>query len=180
MNGSNKKDYLFIIAVLIVVCGIAFLSSNSYQRLVNEYPDQIVQLTADDFRLANTVPPIDLGESTGKEVKQVFPQGKTLGMSSVYRPAGQDNVFTFTKNSDVLTKVDISGSGLTTARGIAFHDSFDKVVKAYGKGYVKSYKKNDPQSFDAIYGEKQYIVFHVKDGVVQRIVLQYPVTDKKQ
>ena len=101
-------------------------------------------------------------------------------MSSVYRPAGQKNVFTFTKKSDILTKVDITGPGLATSRGIVFHDSFEKVVKAYGTGYVKSYAKNDPQTFDVIYGSEQYIVFHVKDGIVQRIVLEYPLTDKKK
>lgn len=177
---SNKKDYFFIILVLFMVITIAFISSNAHQRLENESPDKLTRLTTDDFTLDNKIKPIIVGVSTGEDVQHVYPKGKTLGMSSVYRPAGQESFFTFTKKSDILTKVDITGPGLTTFRGITVNNSFAKVVRAYGKGYKKSYLKNDPDTFDAIYGIDKYIVFHVKGGIVQRIVLEHPLVDSKK
>lgn len=180
MKTSHKKDYLFIILVFIGVVGFALLFSNGHQRMENQYPGKLTQLTTTDFSLGITAHPLYVGKSTGEEVLQVYPEGKTLGMSSVFQPAGQNNVFTFTKNSDVLTKVDIMGPGLITSRGIAVNDPFEKVVAAYGNGYVRSYSKNDPATFDAIYGSKQYLVFHVKNGIVQKIIIEFPLVDFKK
>lgn len=180
MNSSNKNDYLFIILVVLVVTGIALYSSSRYQRLITEYPEQLTHLETTDFVLEHQAQPIQLGKSTGAEVQKIYPQGQTLGMSSVYRPSGEKVTFTFTKHSDVLTTVDITGPGLKTARGIAVNDPFTKVLDIYGPGYVKSYLKRDPQTYDAIYDSENYIVFHVKNGIVERIVLQSRVKDKKE
>lgn len=180
MNGANKKDNLIIILVVLAVVGAGLYSSSRYQRLVTEYPDQLARLESADFVLQHQSQSIELGKSTGADVQKVYPGGKTLGMSSVYRPSGEKLSFTFTKKSDVLITADITGPGLETARGIAVNDPFTKVVESYGPGYVKSYIKSDPQTFDAIYDSKNYIVFHVKDGIVERIVFQYPVKDKKK
>ncbi len=180
MINSSKKDYLFIILVFLLVFVFGILLSNQHQRLVTQYPDKLVELAAADFTLKSNEHTLQVGQSTWDQVRQVYPQGKILGMSSVYRPEGQAFVFTFTKKSNVLTKVDINGSGLATSRGLAVNDSFAKVVAAYGEDYVKSYLKNDPAIFDAIYGSNQNVVFHIKDGVVQRIVLEYPLVDKEE
>lgn len=175
---SYKKDYLFIVLVFISIVGLAVLASSHHQRLATQYPDQLVELASADFTLEKNTQAIQVGQSSWDEVRKIYPQGKILGMSSVYRPEGQAYVLTFTEKSNVLTKVDITGPGLNTSRGIAVNDSFAKVVAAYGEDYIKSYLKNDPEIFDAIYGSQQNIVFHVSDDIVQRIVIEYPLVDK--
>lgn len=177
---SHKREYLFIAFVFLLIVGLALQMSSQHQRLETQYPDKLAELAPTDFALGNSTQSLSIGKSTGEEVMLVYPQGKTLGMSSVYRPTGQKNVFTFTKKSDILTKVDIMGPGLLTSRGIAVNDRFEKVVKAYGPGYVRSYAKNTPATFDAIYGLKQYIVFHVKNGIIEKIVIEYPLVDKEK
>ncbi len=178
MRLNAKRDYYIIVLLLLMVLGGGFLLSNRHQRLETVYPAKMSSLGEEDFLLYNTKPNIQVGQSTGEEVQQVYPRGKTLGMSSVYRPEGLNAIFTFTKKSNVLSKVDIIGSGLSTSRGIAVNDSFDKVVKNYGPGYVRSFVKSDPDTFDAIYGSKHYIVFHVNNERVKKIVLDYKAADK--
>lgn len=165
---------------MLAVIGIGLFTSSRYQRLETVYPDQICNLESADLVLQHHSQSIQLGKSTGAEVQAIYPEGQSLGMSSVYRPAGEKIAFTFTKNSDVLTTVDISGPGLKTARGIAVNDSLEKVEQSYGASYVKSYLKRDPQIFDAIYGSETYIIFHINNGIVERIVLQYPLKDQKK
>ncbi len=180
MKTSHKKDYLFIVLVFLLVVGLALLISNRHQRLETIYPDKLTELAATDFILKSDEHTLNVGQSSWEEVWQVYPQGNIMDMISVYRPEGQVNVLTFTKKSNMLTKVNITGPGLITSRGIAVNDGFDKVITAYGKGYIRSYLKNEPAVFDAIYGSKQYIAFHVKNGIVQRIVVEYPLIDSEK
>lgn len=180
MINSHKKDYLFIVLLVILVVSVALFLSNRYQRLETQYPDKLTELASTDFVLESNEHTLQVGKSSWDEVQQAFPQGKNLGRSTVYRPEGQANVLTFTRRSNLLTKVDINGPGLTTSKGIAVNDDFTKVIAAYGKGYTRSYLINEPTTFDAIYGSEQYIVFHVKDGIVQRIVIDYPLVDKEK
>ena len=98
-----------------------------------------------------------------------------LGRSGVYRPANVDAIFTFTRKTNILNKVDMTGPGLSTARSIAVNDSFDKVIDKYGDGFIRSYYKNDPQTFDAVYGKDQCIVFNVKDNIVKKIVIMHEI-----
>jgi hypothetical protein len=141
------------------------------QRPVSEYPDQLSRLNSSDFVIAGTNPVLMVGEANLGDVSLQFPGGKMLGRSGVYRPADINVLFTFTRKTNLLNKIDINGPGLATTRSISVNDSFDKVVEAYGDGYVRSYYKTDPQTFDAIYGEEQCIVFNIKNNQVKRIVI---------
>jgi len=175
METNHKKEYLIIALLVLVVAGIGFISSSRYQHMQTDYPSEASIIGAEDFLLTNTQPNLVIGESSWKEVQKCYPEGKTLGMSTVYRLDQLPVIFTFTKKSNILTKVDILGPGLPTARGVEVGDSYDKLVKTYGSGFIRSYAKNDPHTFDAIYGSKEYIVFHVKEQRIEKIVLVNPI-----
>ncbi len=175
METNHKKEYLFIVLLVLVVAGIGFISSSRYQHMQTDYPAKASIVKAEDFVLTNTQPNLIIGKSSWEEVQKCYPEGKTLGMSTVYRPNHIPAIFTFTKKSNLLTKVDIQGPGLPTARGVEVGDSYDKLVKTYGSGFIRSYAKNDPATFDAIYGSNEYIVFHISQERVEKIVLSSSV-----
>jgi len=169
------KNYI-VPSIFITVFLIAVLFSVMQQRPVNEYPDQLSPLNSNDFVIAGTDPILKVGEADLGDVSLQFPGGKMLGRSGVYRPADIDAIFTFTRKTNLLNKIDITGPGMETARAVSFNDSFDKVVKTYGNGYVRSYYKSDPQTFDAIYGKENCIIFHVIDNKVSKIVILHETT----
>lgn len=178
MQATAKKDYLIVTTIFLLVLALSFFLSNRHQRLVNEYPAELAVLETNDFLLHYDQAELMVGQASWEEVTQVYPQGKTLGMSSVYRPQELQATFTFTKNSNILSKVDIAAPGITTSRGVAVNDPFTKVVKQYGPGFIRSYLKDDPKIFDAVFGSEHYIVFHVEDNIVKKIVLDYQTVDK--
>lgn len=170
-----KKYFIPALFIFVFLIGVGLLLSSLRQQPVSEYPDQLSPLNNTDFVIAGTDPALQVGVSSLDEVQLQFFGGKMLGRSGVYRPAGLDALFTFTKKTNILNKLDITGPGIETSRGVAVNDSFDKVVKIYGDGYVRSYVKSDLQTFDAIYGEEQCIVFNVKDNVVKKIVILHEI-----
>lgn len=175
---SAKKDYIIVATIFILVLTLGFFLSNRHQRLVNEYPAKLAVLETNDFLLHYDQADLLVGQASWEDVTRTYPQGKTLGMSTVYRPQGLQATFTFTKNSNILSKVDITGPGIATYRGVAVNDPFSKVVQQYGSGFIRSYLKDDPKIFDAVFGSKHYIVFHVEDNIVKKIVLDYQTADK--
>lgn len=178
MQVPAKKDYIIVATIFLLVLALGFFSSNRHHRLVNEYPAKLAELETDDFLLHYDQADLLVGQASWEEVTRIYPQGKNLGMSSVYRPQGLQATFTFTKNSNILSKVDIADPGIITSRGVAVNDPFTKVVKQYGQGFIRSYLKDDPKIFDAVFGSKHYIVFHVEDNIVKKIVLDYQTVDK--
>lgn len=174
MSKKSWKSYV-IPSIFITVFLIAVVITVMQQRPVSEYPEKLSLLNSSDFVIAGTDPVLQVGEANLGDVSLQFPGGKMLGRSGVYRPADINVLFTFTRKTNLLNKVDINDAGLATTRSISVNDSFDKVVNAYGDGYVRSYYKNDPQTFDAVYGEEQCIVFNVKDNQVKRIVILHDI-----
>ena len=173
---AKKKIGQYVVpAIFIAVFIFALVFTLMQQRPVSEYPDQLSPLNSNDFVIANTNPPLEAGIAYIGDVQLQFPGGKMLGRSGVYRPANVNAIFTFTRKTNILNKVDITGPGLSTTRSIAVNDSFDKVIDKYGDGFIRSYYKSDPQTFDAIYGENQCIVFNVKDNIVKKIVIMHEI-----
>lgn len=170
MPRKSWKSYI-IPSIFITVFLIAVIFTSMQQRPISEYPDQLSPLNSNDFVIAGTDPLLQVGEANLGDVTLQFPGGKMLGRSGVYKLADNNAIFTFTRKTDLLNKIDIVGPGMETARAISVNDSFDKVVEKYGDGYVRSYYKSDPQTFDAVYGKEQCIVFHVTDNKVSKIVI---------
>lgn len=178
MPKKTWRNYI-IPSIFIAVFLFAVIITMMQQSPVNEYPEQPSQLKQSDFVIAQTDPVLQVGEADLGDVSLQFPGGNMLGRSGVYRPADLNVLFTFTRKTNLLNKVDINGPGLSTSRFISVDDSFDKVVAAYGEGYVRSYFKKDPQTFDAIYGEGNCIVFNIKDNQVKRIIILHEVETGK-
>ena len=172
MPRKSMKSYI-IPSIFITVFLIAVIFTVLQQRPVSEYPDQRSPLNSSDFVISGTDPVLQVGEADLGGVSLQFPNGKMLGRSGVYRPADNNVIFTFTRKTNILNKIDILGPGMETARAISVNDSFDKVVEKYGDGYIRSYYKSDPQTFDAVYGEEHCIVFHVINNKVNKIVIMH-------
>jgi hypothetical protein len=168
--GKSKKRYI-IPSIFITVFLIAVVITVLQQRPVSEYPDQLTILEQSDFVIPGSDPVLMVGEADLGDVSLQFPGGNMLGRSGVYRPASDNAMFTFTRKTNILNKIDIIAPGLETARAVSVNDSFDKVVDAYGDGYIRSYYKSDPQTFDAVYGENNCIVFHVVNNIVDKIII---------
>lgn len=169
---SQKSWKRFIVpSIFITVFLFAVVFTALQQRPVNDYPDTLTPLLASDFVITGSNPELRVGESDLGDVSLQFPGGNMLGRSGVYRPADEKLLFTFTRKTNLLNKMDILGPGMATARAVSVNDSFDQVLAQYGPGFVRSYYKSNPQIFDAIYGEEQCIVFHVENNVVKRIVV---------
>jgi hypothetical protein len=170
VSKKSWKNYI-IPSIFIAVFLLAVIFSVVQQRPISEYPEQLSPLNNSDYVVAGTDPVLQVGEANLGDVSLQFPNGKMLGRSGIYRPAKANILFTFTKKTNLLNKIDITGPGMATARTVSYNDSFDKVVAKYGKGFIRSYYKKNPQTFDAVYGDKNCIVFHVENNIVKKIVI---------
>lgn len=175
MRVVDKKEYI-VVAIIFVAAMLMFsLYSRNHVNIIRETPDQLAVLTENDMTAASPSGKLVVGKSTREEAIKIYPGGTDLGRSGVYRPKDLDCLLTFSRSEDVLIRMDIGVSDITTSRGIKANDSFDKVVELYGNGYTKAYDKDKPQIFDAYYGADQYILFKIEDNLVNKIYIGSPV-----
>ena len=174
MSRKSWKSYIIpfiFIAVFLFAVGI----TAQQQHVVSDSPAQLSPLSDSDFVIAGADPELKVGEAGLGDVSLQFPGGKMLGRSEVYKPASGDVLFTFTRKTNILNKIDITGPVMATSRGVAVGDSFDKAAGIYGDGFKRSYYRNDPATFDAVYGLENCIVFHVENNKVTKIVIMHEV-----
>lgn len=174
MSRKSWKSYI-IPSVFIAVFLFAVVNTALQQPVVNESPAQLSPLSDSDFVIAGADPELKIGEADLGDVALQFPGGKMLGRSEVYKPAGGKVLFTFTRKTNILNKIDITAPGLATSRGVAVGDSFDKAAGIYGDGFKRSYYRNDPATFDAVYGLENCIVFQVENNKIVKIVIMHEV-----
>lgn len=170
---ETRREYRAVIVIVILAALIGLYVISTRSALNMEYPDQFLVLADSDFILEYNGHAIQIGQTPGEEVMAVFPEGKMLGISTVFS-AGTDKIlFTFTEDENIVHKVHIESPNLATSRGSQVGDSFAAVTNAYGDDYawVNAGNRKD---FDAIYGtdNNRCIVFQVRDDKVQRIILQ--------
>jgi hypothetical protein len=162
-----------VFIVLTILLGWGWYSSFNINIIV-EKPEQQAILTESDFQVVGPAGILTVGKSTRAEALVVYSEGSNLGRSGVYHPKDQDFLLTFTREEDVLNKIDIGIGDLSTARGIKVNDSFDKVAEKYSRNFARAYEKEKPQIFDAMYGSNnQYILFKVEDDLVKKIIIGY-------
>lgn len=139
-----------------------------------EYPSGENVITAEDMQVKNGSGSIVIGDSDSVQVAALFPQGKTLGMSTVYYDKSQGCTFTFTKKTDKLKVMHIENPDIQTSRGVRVGDTLDPtIIEAYGEkyGYVK--KVGDEHDIDVAYGtDDGAVIFQVRDNIVKKIILQ--------
>lgn len=170
---ETRREYRAIIIIVILAALIGLYVVSTRSTLNIEYPEQLLVLADSDFTLNYNGYTIQIGQTPGEKVMSIFPEGKMLGISTVFS-AGTDKIlFTFTEDENIVHKVHIESPNLPTSRGSQVGDSFAAVTDAYGDNYawVNAGNRSD---FDAVYGtdNNRCIVFQVRDDKVQRIILQ--------
>ena len=171
---NKRYQYLIVIMIVVVVYAFGFYIANHQDPLDIVYPDTDTILGKNDFLVDFSTGQLKIGISDWDEVVQVLPQGKMLGMSTIYSPENLDILLTFTEDENILCKLHISDSSIMTNRAIKVSDPFSKVVEAYGPNYASVSKKGDKDNFDAAYGadNSTSIIFQIRNNLVSKIILQ--------
>ncbi|MEN6390642.1 MAG: hypothetical protein ABFD04_09495 [Syntrophomonas sp.] len=174
MKAEHKKEYRIIILIFITLLVIGLWSSMHDMPEYVKQSSQAIVLPPEDFVVQTSGGAIIPGRSTFQEVTALFPQGNTLGMSTIYRPTGQPFFFEFSKKENILTVVQIEAKSLATARGINVGDRLDKVIAVYGENY-SSTTMAGAGLVDMSYGQIDKIIFKIDNQVVSKIVVQHQV-----
>jgi len=175
MRAAEKKETVLVVLIFISAILLCLWYSSRHTDIIRINPDQQTILADNDFIISSPTGSLIVGKSTRDEVKKIYPEGKDLGKSGVYRPSNQDLLLSFSRKENILIKMDIGNCDLSTSRGIKVNDSFDKVVEKYGPNYTRAYDKDKPQIFDAFYGSDKYILFKVDNNVVTKIIIGSPI-----
>lgn len=170
-----NNQYLIIIAIVGAVYAFGFYIANNQDPLEIVYPSEDTILENNDFLVEFASGTLNIGSSSWEEVVQVLPQGKMLGMSTIYSPEDIDALLTFTEEENILCKLHISDPNIVTSRNVKAGDPFSKVIEEYGPNYASVSKQGNKVDFDAVYGTDNgnSIVFQVRNNIVNRIVLQH-------
>ncbi|PKM76436.1 MAG: hypothetical protein CVU90_12225 [Firmicutes bacterium HGW-Firmicutes-15] len=174
MRVNDKKETLLVVFIVLTVVSCFLWFSNSDSNVIRENPPQQTILADSDFLLTSPHGTITVGKSTRDEVLKLYPEGKDLGKSGIYRPMDQDILLTFTGKTNILVKVDIGVGDLSSSRSIKVNDSFDKVLDKFGSNYTRAYTEGKPEIFDAYYGSDKYVLFKVENGTVKKIIIGNP------
>lgn len=174
MITSHKKEYLIIFIIVVITFAVGLYSSLHDKPEYVKQSAQAMVLPPEDFVVQTSGGPITAGCSTFQEVTALFPQGNTLGMSTIYRPAGQPFFFEFSKKENILTVIQIEEKSLASARGINVGDSLEKVIAAYGDNY-SSTNMAGAGLVDMSYGQADKVIFKISGQVVSKIVVQHQV-----
>ncbi|MEN6463415.1 MAG: hypothetical protein ABFC94_18860 [Syntrophomonas sp.] len=172
MRTSDKKEYMMVLVLLLLILGAGLIMSSRHSELVFKYPDHPAILNTNDFSVNTGNGILEIGKSSFADVAKLYPQGRTLGMSTVYSPKNSGCLFTFSKKSNILITIHINTNQTSTFRHITLNDSFASVVKAYGKNYARVSQKGDTANFDAVYGAESSIVFQIRNNLVKKIIIQ--------
>lgn len=167
------REY-WTVALVVTVAAIIGLTVVSSKTPLNiHYPEKLVALEDADFRLTLGDHTFQVGQTPGETIMNALPQGKMLGLSTIYSVDQSRLLFTFTENENIWHKIHIETPQLITARGSRVGDAFAAVKSRYGESYawVDAGSEDD---YDAVYGSdnNRCIVFQVRQGLVQRIILQ--------
>lgn len=170
-----KTEHLIVILTVVVVYVFGFYIANNQDPLDIVYPVEETILDSNDFLIELASGTLSIGSSTWDEVIEVLPEGKMLGMSTIYSPADIDALLTFTEDENILCKLHITDPNIVTSRNVKVGDTFDKVVESYGSNYASVARKGHSEDFDAVYystDNDNSIVFQIRNNVVERIILQ--------
>lgn len=178
---QNRREAIAIIIIIFITAIIGGLVVNSRVQLNYHYPDQFLLLEDGDFKLTWQQHAVQIGSTPGEEVMKQFPQGHMLGISTIFSTTPDNSLlFTFTEKDNIVYKAHIESADLTTSRGVRAGDSFNKAIQLYGESYAWV-DAGQSEDFDAVYGSdnSRCIVFQVRNGLIQRIVLQNDPTLKQ-
>ncbi|MDD2620292.1 MAG: hypothetical protein PHC92_06455 [Syntrophomonadaceae bacterium] len=172
MQTNKKKEYALVLFFVVVISTTAFFISKDRAQLETIVPQEQLVLEETDFRVNSGNSILLVGTSTRDEAIKVFPQGKTLGMSTIYKPDNIDCLLTFDEDEKFLQKLHLNSQEIQTYRGIKVGDPFTLVVEKYGPNYSSVGHPGKSSDFDAVYGVGNNIIFQVREDKVKTIILQ--------
>lgn len=167
------RERIILSVVIAVVLGLAVYIWSQAPRLEIEYPETAAILTPEDYAIQSDSGDIVVGESRFDQVVQIYPDGKTLGLSTIYQPASLKMNLTFSEDENILIYAHIEGPHIVTARGIQVGDSYEQVFNAYGENYTRIQNTNQTTDYDLVYGseDKHNLVFQVRNNTVVKIII---------
>lgn len=169
----KKRDGLIVVMIVAVVSLGAFYVSKTATKIKVIYPEAKPVMNDSDFTVEVSDGSLTIGQTDLAEAKELLPNGRDLGMSTVYRSDSPQCILTFDKKQTQLKQLHLLSPDLKTSRGIAVGDPFSKVVAAYGKNYIYTGKAIDKKDFEAIYQRDEHhsIIFKIRNNRVYTIVL---------
>ena len=178
MFKAFKREYKYLTIIIIITAIIGLIVRFSQPAVEIAYPESDAILTGQDFTIKTDHSEVTIGISRWEQVISAFPEGETLGLSTIYRPAAHDCLLTFTEDENILNKMHIDSNHYVTNRGIKVGDPFSSVEASYGKNYAQLTTKAKPDYFEAVYGSGNInnIVFQVQDNKVAKIILQHEIS----
>ncbi|NLW91324.1 MAG: hypothetical protein GXY34_06950 [Syntrophomonadaceae bacterium] len=168
----KKEGLIVLIIVALISMGGYYVSKNAV-KVKTVFPPGKPILNDSDFAVKITGGDLVIGQTDLTEAKKLLPDGKDLGMSTVYRSNSPECILTFNKKQTQLKQLHLLSDDLVTSRGIKVGDPFSKVVAAYGKNYIFTGKALNAADFEAIYQRDNHhsVIFKVKNNKVFTIVL---------
>jgi len=168
------KGRVYVIALVVVVFALGFYISSRHPRVDIICPEHDTVLSEEDYRVDTGKGLLVLGRSTWDEVGRIYPQGKSLGMSTIFRPDQPDCLLTFSEDENILVKLHIDGPELPSPRGAAAGDDYKLVEAQYGKDYTLIKSTDGSNYFDMVYGKNREnsVTFKIRHNKVDRIIIQ--------
>lgn len=168
-----KRERIILLFVVTVVFGLAVYIWSQAPRIEIDYSEAPAALIPEDYSVQSDNGVIIVGESSYDQVMQIYPDGQTLGMSTIYQPDSLNMNLTFSKDENLLIYAHIEGSHIFTARGIQVGDTPEAVLESYGPNYTLIQNTNQTDDFDLVYGaeDKHNLIFQIRDNTLAKIVI---------
>ena len=170
----NKKGYMYVAIIFVLVFALGFYISSRSPGVEISTPEKDTILSEQDYQVDTGNGILTMGKSTWDEVSSVYPQGKDLGMSTIFRPERHNCLLTFSEDENILIKMHIDGNEPASPRGVSVGDPYNLVEEHYGKYYTLIKNAGNDKDFDMLYGENRSnsITFKIKNQRVNRIIVQ--------
>jgi hypothetical protein len=173
----NKKGYMYVSIIFVLVCTFGFYISSRSPRVEIITPEKDTILSEQDYQVDTVNGILTVGKSTWDEVASVYPEGKNLGMSTIFRPERHNCLLTFSEDENILVKMHIDGDEPASPRGVRVGEPYYLVKVPYGDDYTLIKNTGNDKDFDMVYGENRSnsITFKIKNQQVNRIIIQREV-----
>ena len=173
----NKKGYMYVAIILVLVFTFGFYISSRSPGVEISTPEKDTILSEQDYQVDTGNGILTMGKSTWDEVALVYPEGKNLGMSTIFRPKRHNCLLTFSEDENILIKMHIDGNEPASHRGVRVGDGYTLVEEYYGEDYTLIMKTGNDNDFDMVYGKNRVnsVTFKIKDLQVNRIIVQREV-----
>ena len=173
----NKKGYMYVAIIFVLVFAFGFYISSRSPGVEISTPEKDTILSEQDYQVDTGNGILTMGKSTWDEVALVYPEGKNLGMSTIFRPKRHNCLLTFSEDENILIKMHIDGDEPASPRGVKVGEPYYLVKVPYGDDYTLIKNTGNDKDFDMVYGENRSnsITFKIKNQQVNRIIIQREV-----